>query len=390
MSSFKPQISLAERPVAVDAMGGDYGHEVVVEGAVMAARELGISSILVGKKNLVNERLKELGAESEPRISVVHAPEEVTMDDTAATAIRKKPESSIRKAFEQVAEGKALGVVSAGNTGAVMAAGLFVCGTLPGIGRPAIATIVPRVGGKSPTVFLDIGANIDCHAHQLVQFALMGSHYASSVLSKPNPRIGLLSNGTEASKGNDIIRSTAMMLSEMPNVNFIGFVEGGDIWRGTSDVVVCDGFIGNVVLKTMEGTVNMVFDSIKHYLYTRLRGRIGLWLTKPILKAIFKGDLDPSTYGGAPLLGLNGIGIVCHGSSKSRAIMNGIRIAKKFAAEDLIMKLGTALSDLDSSNPGDYENGMWNRMGQKLEKKKAPKLSGIKTDKKRKSLDISN
>lgn len=357
-------------PVAVDAMGGDFGPSVVVEGAVQAARELDLPSILVGNEPELQALLESQKMAGDPRVQICHAPEVVTMEDSPGIVIRKKPDCSIRKAFELVREGKASSMVSPGNTGAVMAAGVFVSGTLPGIGRPAIASLIPRIGTDRPAVLLDSGANIDCHAHQLVQFALMGHYYARSVLSTESPRVALLSNGAEASKGNDITRAAAMMLTQSDEVNYVGYVEGRDLSSDSADVIVCDGFVGNIVLKTMEGSVGLVLDSIKCHVERSFRGRFGLWLAKPLFKELFRKKLDPSFYGGAPLLGLNDIAIICHGSSTSRAIMNAIRVARKFDDEGLIGRMNQALSLLDQETPGAYEDGMWNRMGQKFERRK--------------------
>jgi glycerol-3-phosphate acyltransferase PlsX len=354
-------------PVALDAMGGDYGPTVVVEGAVQAARELGLSSVLVGREDEIREQLNRLDAEDDPHIFVSHAPEVITMEDSPATAIRRKRNSSIGQAFELVREGKASSVLSAGNTGAVMAAGLFVSGALPGIGRPAIASLIPRVGNSDPIVLLDSGANVDCHAHQLVQFALMGNYYARSVLTCDKPRVALLSNGSESSKGNDITRAAAMMLSQLRDIRYVGYVEGRDISRDVADVIVCDGFVGNIVLKTMEGAVDLVLDSIKQYVEASPRGKFGMWLAKPVIKNLFRTKLDPSSYGGAPLLGLNDIAIICHGSASARAIMNAIRVANKFVDEALVARVSQALGALEAGS-GTFEDGMWNRMGQKFEK----------------------
>ena len=345
-------------PIAVDAMGGDHGPKVVVEGAVMAARRNGISSILVGNREQLDALLGKYSESDRRLISVHHASQFIQMDESPGLAIRGKPDSSIRVAFELVGEGKASAVVSSGNTGAIMAAGVFVGGTLPGIARPAIASLIPKGVGANPTVLLDSGANTGCQAFQLVQFALMGNQYAKSALGIESPRVALLSNGTEVSKGNDIIRSAAMMLSDLEGINFKGYVEGKDIARDVVDVVVCDGFVGNIVLKAMEGTVGLVVDSIKAALEKSLRAKLGLWLAKPILKSVFKDKLDPSAYGGAPLLGLGQIAIKCHGSSKSRAVMNGIRVAQKFVDEAVLEHLNTALGHLDSKiSPVDHEGG---------------------------------
>lgn len=370
----------ADLPIAVDAMGGDFGPDPVVDGAVAAARELNISSVLVGDEALIHARLKSCGAGNDSRVSVEPASQIVTMEDSPSVAMRKKPDASIRVAFELVKRGGASGVVSPGNTGAVMAAGLFVSGTLPGIARPAIASLIPRVGDLKPTVLLDSGANIDCNASQLVQFALMGTYYARSAISCEHPRVALLSNGTELSKGTDIIRSAAQMLAEMKEINFVGYVEGRDMCRDRADVVVCDGFVGNVLLKAMEGSVELVFDSIKHYIERSVRGKLGMWLAKPMFKSLFREKLDPSAYGGAPLLGLQDIAIICHGSSNSRAIMNAIRVAKRSADANLAAELASALGAFDIGAPGGYEDGLWNRMGARFERARKKTVSARPRD----------
>lgn len=374
-------VAASSLPVAVEAMGGDFGCQVAVEGAVQAARELGISSVLVGDQVQISKSLKQLKADQEPRLTICHAPEVISMEDSPGVALRRKPNSSIRVAFELVRERKASSVVSAGNTGAVMAAGLMVVGAFPGVVRPAIATLIPKMGDFKPTVLLDSGANTDCHMHQLVQFALMGSYYANSVLALDRPRVALLSNGTETSKGTDILRAASVALAEIKGLNFVGYVEGKHIPHDCADVIVCDGFVGNVVLKTMEGTVELVFDTLKQYVERSSRGKLGMWLAKPVIKAVFNEKLDPSSYGGAPLLGLNEVGIVCHGAASSRAILNGIRVAQKFSQEGLMAKIGSALAAWESANSGNYENGMWGRFGERLDKKKKSKAenSGTKS-----------
>lgn len=367
-------------PIAVDVMGGDHGPGVVIEGAVAAWMNLGISVALVGHESEITSHLRSINAristDGESGVSVIHAPEVITMEDSPSRAIRTKPRSSVRVAFELVRDGKASAVVSPGNTGAMMAAGLFVVGTLPGIARPAIASLIPRVGGKPPVVFLDSGANIDCHASQLVQFALMGNFYAVSALGIRTPRVALLSNGTESTKGTDIIRSTAMYLSELDEIDFVGYVEGRDIAKDVADVVVCDGFTGNIVLKTMEGSVELVIDSIKEYVERSARGKLGMWLAKPVFKSLFGEKLDPSAYGGAPLLGLAENGIVCHGASKQRAITNAIRVAQRLVSERLVNRLEEALSALDPKLPDGQDEDIWNRMEQRFSKRK-PKRSAV-------------
>lgn len=361
-------------PVAVDAMGGDFGPGVVVEGAVRAWKDLGIASVIVGNEFDIRSKLASLGANQEAGIRVHSASEVITMEDSPSTAIRGKPDSSIRVAFELVRKGEASGVVSPGNTGAVMAAGLYVSGTLPGIARPAIATLIPRVGEAKPTILLDSGANTDCHAHQLVQFALMGLFYAKAANLYQNPRVALLSNGTESSKGNDITRAAFLKLAEMNDVNFVGYVEGRSIAKDVADVVVCDGFIGNITLKAMEGTAELVFDSIKYYTQrSSLRAQLGMFLAKPMFKQLFREKLDPASHGGAPLLGLRDIAIICHGSSNERAIMNAIRLAKRSIDVKLVDKIGGALSQLDSEGSGEFDDGVWDRIGRRFEKQKVKK-----------------
>jgi glycerol-3-phosphate acyltransferase PlsX len=286
------------------------------------------------------------------------------MDEAPGLAIRGKQDSSIRVAFELVSNRQASAVVSPGNTGAIMAAGVFVGGTLPGIARPAIASLIPKGMSGTPTVLLDAGANTGCQAFQLVQFAIMGHHYAMAALGCEKPRVALLSNGTELAKGNDIIRSAAMMLSELEGINFIGYVEGRDIARDVVDVVVCDGFVGNIVLKAMEGSVGLVLDSIKAIAEKSFRAKVGLWIARPVLRSVFKEKLDPSAYGGAPLLGLGHIAIKCHGSSSGRAVMNGIKVAQKFVDEGVLSRLHSALTQLDvkvATMDSDGGNG-WSRV----------------------------
>jgi len=351
-------------PIAVDAMGGDHGPRVVVEGAVEAARRDGVASILVGDTKVIRPLLEAFPGYASLPITIHHASQVVGMDEAPGLAIRGKQDSSVRVAFELVRDNKASAVVSPGNTGAIMAAGVFVSGTLPGIARPAIASLIPKGMSGTPTVLLDAGANTGCQAFQLVQFALMGHHYAASALGCERPRVALLSNGTELAKGNDVIRSAAMMLSELEGINFIGYVEGRDIARDVVDVVVCDGFVGNIVLKAMEGSVGLVLDSIKSIAEKSWRAKLGLWIAKPVLRGVFKEKLDPAAYGGAPLLGLGQIAIKCHGSSSSRAVMNGIRVARKFVDQGMLARLHTALTQLDVKvGTMDHDSGNgWSRV----------------------------
>ncbi len=354
-------------PVALDAMGGDSGSKVAVEGAVLAAKDLNINILLVGDQPEIEARLKELKSIDDPRLKIVHTPEFIEMDEVPAIAVRRKPQSSMHKVYELMREGKASSVVSAGNTGAFMAIGMNIVGSLPGVVRPPIASLIPNVGDAGPSVLLDAGANVDCHAYQLIQFALMGSYYALSILGRSAPRVALLSNGSEPSKGTDIIRSAAASLSQTTKINFIGYVEGNDIGRNKADVIVCDGFAGNVLLKGIEGAVELVFDTIKHQVNDSGLAKLGLWLAKPALKSVFKDKLDPSAYGGAPLLGLNGVSIIGHGSSNAKSIMNGIRVAQKLADDGLVDKIAAALTDMEGIHSGVFQDGIWGRVGKKIE-----------------------
>jgi len=353
-------------PVALDAMGGDFGISVTVEGAVLVARELSISSILVGDRPKIEARLTALGAREESRLSILHTPQNIEMEESPSVALRRKTDSSMHKVFELVKEGKAGSSISAGNTGAFMAIGTMISGVLPGVVRPPIASLIPNLKNSLPTVLLDVGANIDCHAYQLVQFALMGSYYAGSVLGCANPRVALLSNGTEQSKGTDVIRSAAVALSQIPKINFIGYAEGNDIARGKADVIVCDGFSGNVLLKGIEGTVQLVLETIEERSKESLVGKMGMWLARPSIKSVFHSKLDPSSYGGAPLLGLNSVAVICHGASTPRGIMNGIRVARMLADDGMVGKLAQSLREMELNEAGAVQDGVWARVGKQF------------------------
>lgn len=348
-----------ERPsvvIAVDAMGGDFGPGVVVRGALKSLSQSSHKLILVGNQPEIDTIIKESRIDCADRVAVEHAPDVIGMHDSPGKALRGKIESSIRRSFQLVQSGRAQAVISTGNTGAVMAAGVFVLGTVSGIARPAIATLLPRRGALKPLVLLDSGANVDCNAPQLTQFALMGAHYAKSVLEIEEPRVALLSNGSESSKGNDTLRSTAMALKGTNAINFCGYIEGRDFAGDVADVVVCDGFVGNVVLKAMEGTAKFVTDSIKDAVMPSFRGRLGMALIGPMIRKLFRDKLDPAAYGGAPLLGLKGVGIVCHGSSNERAIANAVAVAEQLVVQDVTSKIASALGFHSSSGMGNEEN----------------------------------
>jgi glycerol-3-phosphate acyltransferase PlsX len=303
-------------------MGGDNAPASEVTGAVMAARKWQIPVILVGQSELIEKELANQDIQGLD-VSVVQASQVVGMHDSASDAVRKKKDSSIRVAFDLVEQGKASAVVSTGNSGATMAAGMFVLKRIPGIERPAIATVVPNL--KDQTIILDVGGNVDCKPIHLVQFALMGSVFSAQMFEKKAPKVGLLSNGEEESKGNELTRLANLKLKET-SLNYLGYTEGRDIYNGKVDVVVCDGFVGNVVLKVSEGLADAIGRMLRRELSSRLMSKIGYLLVKPSLKA-FRKKVDYAEYGGAPLLGIQGTVMICHGSSSPRAIMNAIKMA---------------------------------------------------------------
>ncbi|MGK2907548.1 MAG: phosphate acyltransferase PlsX [Desulfuromonadales bacterium] len=331
--------------VAVDVMGGDHAPAHEVAGAIMAARQWQIPVILVGQAELVEKELAS-HAVSGLDVRVVHASEVVGMHDSASDAVRKKKNSSIRVAFDLVKQGAANAVVSTGNSGATMAAGMFVLKRIPGIDRPAIATVVPNL--KDQTLILDVGGNVDCKPPHLVQFALMGSVYATQMLGKSEPRVGLLSNGEEESKGNDLTREASLALRQT-SLNYVGYTEGRDIYNGHIDVVVCDGFVGNVVLKVSEGLAEAMSLMLREELNSRLLSRLGYLLVRPALKA-FRKKVDYAEYGGAPLLGIQGTAMICHGSSSARAIMNAIKMAHDSETHQVNKKLNERLEEIRSQN----------------------------------------
>nr|WP_321531561.1 phosphate acyltransferase PlsX [uncultured Desulfuromonas sp.] len=305
--------------IAVDAMGGDNAPAVEVEGAVAAARKWGMAIVLVGDEERIGQALANHDVTGLD-IRTHHASEIVTMDDSASDAVRKKKDSSIRVSFDLVKQGQAQAVVSAGNSGATMAAGMFVTKRINGIERPAIATIVPNLKGQS--LVLDVGGNVDCKPVHLEHFAIMGHVYVRQIMGKAKPRVGLLSNGSEEKKGNELTRETHRLLKQL-DLNYIGYVEGRDVYSGAVDVVVCDGFVGNVVLKVSEGLAEAIGTMLRQELKSRFWARIGYVLSRPAFQA-FKKKIDYAEYGGAPLLGIRGTGIICHGGSNVKAMTNAI------------------------------------------------------------------
>jgi glycerol-3-phosphate acyltransferase PlsX len=322
--------------IALDAMGGDHAPKVEVEGAVRAARSLGVKVILVGQQDAVRRELQEHEDHRQLPIEIVHASERVTMEDSAAKAVRTKRDSSVRVASRLVRDGMAQCFVSAGNTGAVMATAKMVQGVIPGVDRPALAGIFPTMEGI-PVVLVDVGANVDCSPEMLAQFAVMGEIYSRQVLRRPQPRVGILSIGEEDHKGNDLTRAAWQLLKSL-RINFIGNVEGGDIYASNVDVIVCDGFIGNVALKVSEGLVDMFKKLLRDSLEATITGKIGYVLSKNAFSA-FRKRLDYSEYGGAPLLGVRGGCIICHGRSNANAIKNAIRVAAEFSSGNVNQKI---------------------------------------------------
>jgi glycerol-3-phosphate acyltransferase PlsX len=314
--------------VAVDAMGGDNAPGIEIEGALAAARRWGVSIILVGDRARIEDCLAQHPAKGLD-IQVHHASEVVGMHDSASDAVRKKKDSSIRVAFELVRNGEAHAVVSAGNSGATMAAGMFLLKRIAGIDRPAIATILPNM--KDQTIVLDAGGNVDCKPLHLAQFATMGEVYANSVMGKSRARVGLLANGEEESKGNELVREAHRLLKDSA-LNYAGFVEGRDIFNGKVDVVVCDGFVGNVVLKVSEGLAEAIGVMLRREISRRFWAKIGYLLARPAFDA-FKKRVDYAEYGGAPLLGIQGTGMICHGGSSAKAVMNAIGMARESVAQ---------------------------------------------------------
>ena len=315
------------RRIAIDAMGTDAAPGPEVEGAILAAQQKLADVILVGPEDLLKRELEKHRADR-LGIQVVHASEVITMEDAAAKSFRRKRDSSIRVAARLVREGEADGLVSAGNTGAVMTTVKVVLGTLEGVDRPALAAVFPTSVGKA-AVLLDVGANVDCKPQHLVQFAVMGQIYYHVIFGVEHPRVGLLSIGAEEHKGNDLTRETLHLLRQVP-LNFVGNVEGRDLYNGRVEVIVCDGFIGNVALKISEGLVETVSSMLKEELSSTTATKLGYLLSRRAYK-VFKKRLDYSEYGGVPLLGVRGVCIICHGGSNVNAIKNAIRVAAEFA-----------------------------------------------------------
>ncbi len=316
--------------IVLDAMGGDNAPYVTVEGAIETVKDISdIQVILVGRQEVLHPLL-ERSTYPKERILVVNATDEIKMDDDVSYAIRKKKDSSIRRGIELLKNGDAQAFVSAGHSGVVMATALLLLGKVRGVKRPAIAATMPTLKGK--VVLIDAGANVDTTAEHLLQFALMGNSFSKGILGISSPRVALLSIGEEDTKGNEVTKE-AFKLLKNTDLNFIGNIEGKDIFRGGVDVVVCDGFIGNIVLKVSEGLAEVILKMLKREIAEIVTGRLAYLLMKPAIKN-FKKKTDYSEYGGAPLLGINGTCLISHGRSTAKAIKNALKLAYRFAQQN--------------------------------------------------------
>ncbi len=331
---------MASCRIALDAMGGDHAPDEIVKGAVLAAAEYPtVEILLVGREEVLREKL---GGSIPPRIEIVDAREVVDMTDNALAPLRRKRNSSIRVCANLVAEGKAAAMVSAGHTGAAMTSAYKVIGTIDGVSRPALAAVVPSTKGH--TVLLDVGANVDSKPAYLREFAVMGHYYAQMLFGIDAPRVGLLSIGEEEGKGNELTKETFRVLKEA-GLNFMGNAEGRDIYNGNADVIVCDGFIGNVVLKASESLAEMMRTLIREEITSTFTRKIGALLAKGAFEGV-KKRTDYAEYGGAPLLGVKGGCIISHGRSNAKAVKNAIRVARDFAMSQVDTKIREKISIL--------------------------------------------
>jgi phosphate acyltransferase len=337
--------------IALDAVGSDKAPEPEIRGAIRACRELPVRVHLIGPEAELRDQLDDYLQDEDLPIVVHHASERIEMGEKAAQAVRKKADSSMRVGLKLVHAHKAAGFVTAGNTGAAMATAKMVLGALPGVDRPALAAVMPTSTGN-PCVLLDVGANVDCKAHNLEQFAVMGEMYSRSVLKVRQPRVGLLSIGEEETKGNELTHEAFPMLKALP-IHFIGNVEGRDIFNGNADVIVCDGFVGNVALKTSEGIGRFVRDALRESLKSTVTAQVGALLSRRAFNN-FRRRLDYTEYGGATLLGVRGVCIIGHGSSNDNAIFNGIRVAHEFARAGTNQKIEQEFAGHARRRPGSH------------------------------------
>jgi phosphate acyltransferase len=334
--------------VVVDAMGSDRAPHPEIDGALAATRDLGVRVVLVGRPETVGPELRRCGwrKDGDKGVELVEAAEVIGMDESVATAVRRKRRSSLRVGARLVAEGEADGFVSAGNTGAARATAKMVIGMLPGVDRPALAALLPTKSGR-PTMLLDVGANSECKPHHLAQFAIMGDAYTRSVLGTERPKVGLMSIGEEEAKGNDLTKEAFPLLRELQSLNFVGNVEGRDVFTGEVDVIVTDGFTGNVILKLSEGLQDAVVTMIKRELSASVITKTGAVLARPAFQNLRK-RLDYAEYGGAPLLGVRSIVVVCHGSSNARAIRNAVRNVKEFSEHGALARIERGIAETNA------------------------------------------
>jgi len=340
--------------IALDAMGSDRAPKPEIEGAIHAARSYGVRVLLIGPEAAIRAELDRHPAAARLPLEIVHASEVITMEDKAVQAVRAKRDSSMRVGLRLVREGRAAGFVTAGNTGAAMATAKMVLGALHGVDRPALAAVFPTAPGTA-AILLDVGANVDCKPHNLEQFAVMGEIYFRSIFGETTigrsgfgagrrPRVGLLSIGEEETKGNELTRESFQLLKRLP-LNFVGNVEGRDLFNGHVDVIVADGFVGNVALKISEGVANLVRTVLKESLKATITSQVGAMLSRSAFSD-FKKRIDHTEYGGAPLLGLKGVCIITHGSSNANAIKNAVRVAAEFAERHVNESIERGLAEL--------------------------------------------
>ena len=321
--------------IAVDAMGGDHAPDAIIGGALIAARRQGIGLLLVGARDVIEDALTRHPGADGVDVRILHAPDRIEMAESASAALRRKPLASIRVAAEAVRNGEAAAVFTAGHTGAAVMAAHAAFGRLPGVDRPALATIIPT--RKNPAVLLDSGATVECRPQHLVQFAVMGSAYARIALGCESPRVGLLSVGAEESKGNELTREAHQLLKSAP-VRFVGNVEGRDVYSGEADVIVCDGFTGNVTLKISEGLVETVERLLHEELSATVGTRVGYLLSREAFRR-FRKRVDYAEYGGAPLIGLDGLCVIGHGRSSAKAVRSAVMMTARLVEEQLLDRL---------------------------------------------------
>ncbi|MGA2695779.1 MAG: phosphate acyltransferase PlsX [Terriglobales bacterium] len=331
--------------IALDAMGSDRAPKPEIDGAIQAARHYDVRVLLVGPENILRPELERHSTAVLLPIEVVHASEVITMEDKAVAAVRAKRDSSMRVAARLVRDGRAAGFVTAGNTGAAMTTAKMVLGAIPGVDRPALAAVFPTAIGTAASL-LDVGANVDSKPHNLEQFAVMGEIYFRSMFGTKRPRVGLLSIGEEETKGNELTRESFQLLKQLP-LNFVGNVEGRDLYNGEVDVIVADGFVGNVALKISEGVAHLVRNTLKESLKATITRQVGALLSRSAFSD-FKKRLDHTEYGGAPLLGIKGVCFITHGSSNANAIKNAIRVAAEFVQHPIEGEIERVLAEIKS------------------------------------------